>query len=352
MKSMTWIVVPLCLALGACGDPLRDVERVSDGLTELPDDSGSAALPSDEELAREGSVLSGLFGPRAPSPDEHTAVASTDVAPDASIENQAADAPADAQLSADVPEGVETPEHPTGRGVLGWLRRAAAAEDTPETETETAETVTESPSEEEEVIEVAVAAPIEDTPDLVEPEKRARLFGGLRATPARRTGPDARDVPKGTVLPFGEIARVCDARTRELGTLVDRAARKGPGYYLYDSAPDSAGPRTFYITGFADNCPRQFTASLAIFGAPEFHEQLRYGLPAEEYPYSTTDKAYEKLKSRICHVGRNTPCGGRISRLEKTTVFVSVYENFGENARWSDMLLHDGTVLAAALKTP
>ena len=38
--------------------------------------------------------------------------------------------------------------------------------------------------------------------------------------------------------------------------------------------------------------------------------------------------------------------------LENTTTFVSVYENFGENARWNDILLHDGKVVAAALKTP
>ncbi|MEO0745098.1 MAG: hypothetical protein AAFY49_07085, partial [Pseudomonadota bacterium] len=63
-------------------------------------------------------------------------------------------------------------------------------------------------------------------------------------------------------------------------------------------------------------------------------------------------EAYEKLKARVCNVGRTKPCGPRISRLENTTTFVSIYENFGENARWNDILLHDGEVLAAALKTP
>ena len=49
---------------------------------------------------------------------------------------------------------------------------------------------------------------------------------------------------------------------------------------------------------------------------------------------------------------RDAPCGVRISRLEKTTAFISVYENFGENTRWADMLLHNGELLATAVKSP
>lgn len=173
--------------------------------------------------------------------------------------------------------------------------------------------------------------------------------GRVRVT---RNGPDAQDVPMGTILPFGQIARVCDAKGKNVGKLVEQAARRGARYKLYDSVPNSASPRTFYVKGFKDNCPRQFTAALALFGTPELHEQLRYGLPAKEYPYSTTDKAYEVIKSQVCGVARSKPCGPRISRLEQTTVFVSAYENFSANARWADMLLHKGSVLAASLKTP
>ncbi|MEX0365489.1 MAG: hypothetical protein AB3N22_05435 [Ruegeria sp.] len=228
-------------------------------------------------------------------------------------------------------------------GMFGWLRRAGGDD---VVEQAVVETVAE-PNASEETELVA----LEPQPsDLVEPEKRRGLFGAPRQQ--ERIGPDARDVAKGTVLPFGEIARVCDVRGKEMGKVVDKAARKGRGYLLFDTAPDTTTPRTFYVTGFADNCPRQFTASLALFGDPAFHEQLRYGLPAEEYPYSTTDKAYEKLKRKVCNVGRNTPCGGRIDRLTKTTTFISAYENFTDNARWADMLLHDGAVLATALKTP
>lgn len=168
----------------------------------------------------------------------------------------------------------------------------------------------------------------------------------------KSNGPDAQEVPFGTVLPFGEIARVCDAKGRKIGKLVEQAARRGARYKLYDTAPNSVSPRTFYVKGFKDNCPRQFTASLALFGTPELHEQLRYGLPAKAYPYSATDKAYETVKTQECSVAKSKPCGRRISRLEQTTVFVSAYENFSGNARWADMLIHKGVILAASLKTP
>lgn len=64
--------------------------------------------------------------------------------------------------------------------------------------------------------------------------------------------------------------------------------------------------RTFYVTGFKDNCPRQFTAVLALFGSPQIHDQLRYGKPSKLDPYSTTDKAYEKMKSPVCKVVKKT----------------------------------------------
>ena len=188
-----------------------------------------------------------------------------------------------------------------------------------------------------------------DNPARAAAQRTGGVLGAPRLT---RNAPDAQDVPLGTVLPFGQIARVCDAKGKNLGTLVEQAARRGARYKLYDSVPNSSAPRTFYVQGFKDNCPRQFTAALALFGTPEMHEQLRYGLPAKDYPYSTTDKAYEVIKAQVCGVARSKPCGPRISRLEQTTVFVSAYENFTQNARWADMLLHRGNVLAASLKRP
>lgn len=187
----------------------------------------------------------------------------------------------------------------------------------------------------------------------VEPAKRRGLFGNAaKSRKSPRNGPDARDVEYGEILPYGEVARVCSAQNRPLGRKVDKAPARGRGYSLYDSAPNSEAQRTFYITGFSDGCPRQFTAALALLGAPTLHEQLRYGKPSSEYPYSTTDKAYEKVKSAVCGVGKRKPCGAKIGLLEKNTVFVSTYERFGNNARWADILIHDGAVLAAAIKKP
>lgn len=164
-------------------------------------------------------------------------------------------------------------------------------------------------------------------------------------------GVDAPDVPLGAALPFGQVASVCAAKGTKLGKEIDRFPKRGSGYRLYDSNPATTAPRTFYVTGFRDGCPRQFTAALAVFGAPSMHEQLRYGLPSEEHPYSSTDKAYEGIKAKICGKPKGRPCGSRIKSIERNTVFISTYEHFGDTARWADMLVHDGAVLAKTIKS-
>lgn len=154
------------------------------------------------------------------------------------------------------------------------------------------------------------------------------------------------EIAPGTILPYGRVARICGPAKRSLGTKVEQFPANRPRHVLYDSDPGNTSPHTFYLTGFDDGCVRQFTASLAVFGSVEMHEQLRYGLPAEVQPYSDTDKAYERLKSRVCGVARKMPCGTRRSKLERDTVFLSIYERYGSNARWSNLLLHRGQVLA------
>lgn len=337
----------MLFALAACGDPLRGIERVSDGAT-LPAEPGNSALPSEEELAREGSILGELLAGSetdAPAvPVSRAAEQANDAAPETAAPETGPSTAA--QVETVATEQAATAPRASG-GLLGWLRNAAQSD----TDTRSDPVPAVAPAQETEPLPVkADDAPVAQIPALVEPQKRRSLFGPPRSS---RSGDiDTLDVTPGTTIPFGKIARVCGARPAKLATLVDRAARKGRGYVLYDSAPNSTGPRTFYVTGFSDNCPRQFTAALALFGDPAFHEQLRYGLPADEYPYSTTDQAYEKLKRRVCNVGRSKPCGDRISRLSRNTTFISAYENFTNNARWADMLLHDGAVLATALKTP
>jgi len=131
-----------------------------------------------------------------------------------------------------------------------------------------------------------------ETTALAEPKKKLSLFGSSSREIARK-GSDAQDVSFGTTLPYGEVASVCDAKGQEdLGRRLGKAPASDRGYTLYNSSPDTTGPRTFYITGFKDRCPRQFTAALALFGSPEVHEQLRYGRASKQYPYSTADKAY------------------------------------------------------------
>jgi hypothetical protein len=181
----------------------------------------------------------------------------------------------------------------------------------------------------------------------VEPKPQKRglfgLFGGGGNAPADGA---TSEVAPGTVLPYGKVARICGLSDRQMGSRVEVYPERRGAYALYDSAPQSTGLRTFYLTGFDDGCARQFSAAVAVLAGAESHEQLRYGLPAEVHPYSTTDKAYEQLKSRVCKVGRGKPCGNRINRLDRDTVFVSIYERFGSNAQWHTLLVHGGDVLA------
>lgn len=167
----------------------------------------------------------------------------------------------------------------------------------------------------------------------------------------RRSGPDSKDVALGTVLPFGEVASVCGARGSDLGKEIDRFPKRGKGYRLFDSDPASTAPHTFYITGFSDGCARQFTAALAVFGAPSMYEQLRYGPSNEGATLTNTDKAYDGVKARLCGKPRGKPCGGQIRSIERSTVFISTYERFSDNAQWADMLIHNGAVLASTVKS-
>lgn len=186
------------------------------------------------------------------------------------------------------------------------------------------------------------------TSDVAGKEDEQQGFLGLVS--GKKTS-DVPDVTPNTVLPYGEVARVCDLPRSRMGKKVAQFPERRPRHRLYDSDPGNTGPHTFYLTGFDDGCARQFTASVALFGSVGMHEQLRYGLPAEVQPYSKTDKSYEKLKSRVCGMPRKKPCGSKLSRLESNTVFLSIYEKFGGNERWSNLLLHDGRLLAQDTKS-
>lgn len=236
---------------------------------------------------------------------------------------------ADTQEQPAVEPSVEPSPEPRKAGFLGGLFSRQAAKPAPE-KVELAS----------QPADVGKQAKVE-TPAK---RKRGGLFGMRRSLGA--SGPAMDDATPGEVLPFGKVARACHMRRQGLGRMVSKYPERSGKYKIFDSAPGNMGLHSFYLTGFGDGCPRQFTAALAVFGSVGMHEALRYGLPDEAKPWSETDKAYEKVKSRVCHVGRKRPCGAKIRQLERGTVFVSIYNRFEGAQGWSNILLHDGAVLA------
>ncbi|MCA0998134.1 hypothetical protein [Alloyangia pacifica] len=170
-------------------------------------------------------------------------------------------------------------------------------------------------------------------------------LGGRASAAKAGSGPDAQQVPFGTALPYGEIARVCGVPDRQLGVPVAQYPENRRGYVLYDSRPGTTAARALYITGFDDGCARQVTGALALFGAPQLHEELRYGLAGQTLPSGPVEGAYETVKAEVCRVSSGKPCGRAMTRLARDTAFLSVYPTFG-SASYVNMLLHDGQVVA------
>lgn len=317
------ILIAGSLLVGCAADPMREVPRLSD--TDVSESEIRAALrgdvdaPAEEVSAVAEPQRTGFFGrlfrgasdaaADAPEVVSDEPVTETESIPEATnIVTTEAETPA--PVVADPPR----------RGLLGFLSRAAQS------------------AQVEEGTQVAAAPPQTQS-------DAAPVRGGPSPD-----APDYRIVPMGTVLPYGVLARVCDVPDRKLGKRVERYPEHGNAYAIYDSEPGNTAAHTFFVTGFDDGCARQFTAALAMFGSPQTHEQLRYGLPSKVQPYSSTDAAYETLKSRICRVGKGKPCGSSMSRLARNTAFVSVYERFGSNPVWKTILLHDGEVIETDIR--
>jgi hypothetical protein len=281
--------IGMVVTLSACGDPLRNVARLSD----VTVDGGAATVartPTEATNTR-GGLFSRLLN--------------------------------------------RTPEDPTNAAVEAALAATAVSD----------------------VADIAPtpAAVVDATPQATPDRPRTGLAGLFRRNPDRapvpRTGPDAQDVEAGTVMPFGQIARVCGLRVNELGTQVDTAAN----FRVYDTIPNSTAPRPFYITGFSDDCARTFTGAVVVTGDVETHEFVRYRPSNERVPYTTADNAYEALKASVCRVGRGQPCGERLARMDRDTHFITVYNFFGGTfsavpTRWAQVLVHDGEVLAMSVK--
>ena len=183
--------------------------------------------------------------------------------------------------------------------------------------------------------------------------RRAGLFGGFLGGGATATEdkpkapPAVSEVTRDQTVPMGKMARLCGAPINKFAKKVAQHPEKGRAKYtLYDSKPDSQSPRNWYVTGFDDGCARQFTASLAIFGTVQMHEQLRYGLPSKIQPYTDADAEYEKVKRKVCGVGKGKPCGSSLSRLDRMTVFLTIYPQYTGSSSWTNALIYDGDVAA------
>jgi hypothetical protein len=327
-----FLILAVLLSLTACGDPLAGVGRLID-VDVAPENSAAAALPDAQEVAREGflgtkaadgAIPAEAVKPGAPEPKQKDATTGGGFFK--GLIKRVADAETAAMVAADVAQSQSEPV------IIKTTPVESASQSAPSV-----------------VLAALPAEPLTPRKDSKPSRRGVGLFGGKAKKSASRTGPDARDVPFGTVLAFGEIARVCEARGKSLGKKVDSSGRRG--FKLYDSKPNIRNKRTFYMTGFGDNCPRQFTAANALFGAPSFYEQIRFSPAGKHLPYAATDKAYDKVKSSVCGARKKEPCGTKIGKLDSQAAFVSAYEFHEHNGQWKEFLVHAGAVLAAAVKS-
>lgn len=394
-SARCFIALGACFVLAGCGDPLDKVEKLS--TVELAQDAPIAEIAAvPEREARSGGFLS-RFMRRDPIPTVNTDAALVDV-------GDAVDTPrVEDGIETAVAEAMQVPEDNAEGvkprrglfGLFGGKRDRVAAVETGGVADQ--EDALEGVVEEATLPDSEKVANVTDRAVDAQAQPRRGLFGllsGARAKErdlkaqddpgvqlasldaqteagaeaevlsqpkaaksklftrksAQHKGPDVLVVDKGATLPSGTVARVCGVKGK-FGKQVGKFPESGRAKYkMFDSAPGAKGARPFYVTGFDDGCARTFTAALALFGSPSMHEQLRYGLPSQVQPYSTTDKAYEGIKRAVCGVGRKKPCGAKVQLLEKDTAFVSIYDRMGSNSTWSNILLHKGWVLAADRK--
>ncbi|MEM8591974.1 MAG: hypothetical protein AAGF13_05555 [Pseudomonadota bacterium] len=152
-------------------------------------------------------------------------------------------------------------------------------------------------------------------------------------------------------LSYGEVVADCNVPRGELGQEVARFPENGRGYRLFDSNPSTINLRAHYILGFRDGCPRKFLAALAIFGGPGAYETTRYEDGRNSTIVTETDTRYKAIRARVCGAPVGQACSDRrFGQLERRAVFVSVYERFGTNPTWADMLIYDGEVVAKDFK--
>ncbi len=394
----TGFALAAALVLAGCGDPLQDVQRLDD--VSIDDTAGQAEVVQAEALdttavlpdpviateaaSAEAAPRRGLLGflrrqaeagmaEESAGPEGADAAGTASVLDIASEDDLAAETNEIVRLEAEEAEDL-TEEAPVlalaaepvpaatrpRRGLLGLLagnRNATPDEDADaDSRTDAGDDVLLAALPDATTAGASSDAAPAVTDELIEqaasPEPRVERRGlfGRRAAVAPGTGPDSETVTLGTSLPYGEVARVCNVSPRDLGEKVESYPERGRGYTLFDSAPGGTHLRPFFLTGFKDGCARQFSAALVLFGDPETWEQIHYGAAGAVQPTSETDKAYEKVKSKVCKVRAGNPCGAQMKTLARSTVFVSVYERFEDNPRWKIILLHDGALVAVDIK--
>ncbi len=280
------------LALAACGDPLRGVDR--------PEDVGPTGAVANVAAVPEDRAAPTLFQRLLGGADPVVQAAAAEAA---AHESQPPAEPASAETAP--PDPASEPENQV---LLAGLAGA----------------------------NTAAAVPVAEGPETVTEVAVGRVG----------SGPDARRVAAGTVLPYGEIATICNLPRNQRGTRIKAAS----GVALYDPNPRSTALRPHYITGFDDGCARTFSGALVMFGDVGTHEVVRYQPSNRNLPFTGTDQAYETLKSRFCRAGHGQPCGARLEALGRNTTFITVYDRFGATPRWVEILVHDGEVLAIDFK--
>lgn len=330
----TITVLALLGGLAACGDPLRDVGRLSD--VDLAE-SGSVAIAETAAPEREGGLFARLLN-RSPEDPTNAAVE----AALADVQGVGGADPVE-EVTPPVEAALEPQRERRGLlGLFGRNRSDADAAPTQEVATDEAPVATENATEgtaEDGLVTASAESTAAPEP---EPQRRRGLFGRRAAQPDRYEGPDVQIVEAGTQLPFGQIARVCDLPRNRRGTEIERL---GP-IRLHDTIPNATAPRPHYLTGFDDDCARTFTAAVVIPSDVATHEFIRYDANSDR-PYSQVDNAYEAIKASVCRVGRGRPCGARIDRLERDMQFMTVYRSFGSgNDVWGEILIYQGRVVA------
>ncbi|MFY0623034.1 MAG: hypothetical protein JXQ89_15230 [Pelagimonas sp.] len=332
----------LVATLAGCSNPLQDIPKLSD--VEVPQQVGQADIAAQPEASD------------VPILDAATA----------------SDVPLDGADSGDL-ELVAVPSERAlvaepRRGLLGFFGRKAdgvteqtalAVEPVKALDVTGDESVAEADLAQSVEAEIQLAAMIPQEPVDATPAAKPRgvfgLLGGGGAKAKALNGPKPGDPDYDMVgadqrVPYGEIARACDVSRSDMGQKSETYKQLGKAFALYDTAPETTQQRSFYMTGFADGCPRKFSAALVMFSSPETYEAIHYSSAGATQPTSETDRAYEKIKSKVCRVRKGKPCGSKMKTLARNTVFMSVYERFGNSPRWKTFLLHDGAVVAVDVK--